>query len=153
MFNFNNGFYSLRQGMDGLRLYQNNKGNYNQFFGEIHGWDFSFISNQAIEQNGFVPIKVFDNIEMNSDVYQTESPRKLLDKCPINFIEISNEYQKGKVSGNKLNMKKKFRVWRGILPRNEGTRQRIRNPWAMIRLGWEPPEFEEPSKEAIIHEV
>ena len=33
-------------------------------------------------------------------------------------------------------MRKKFRIWRGVIPRNSGTRERIRNPWASISLGF-----------------
>lgn len=57
----------------------------------------------------------------------------------MNFIEVDNEYQhSGKVPLDSKNMRKKFRIWRSLIPRNKGTRQRIRNPWSMITLGWTP---------------
>lgn len=151
MFNFDNGFYSLRDSGDGVILYQNNAGKYNDFFGEIKGWNISFISNDSPTIT-----KIFDTVELMADHYDGGDtiPR---DDCPINYIQINNEYQdSGIVKVDNTNMKRKFRIWRGLLPRHKGSMQRIRNPWSMITLGWNPESTEvteENTRNAIIHDV
>lgn len=152
MFNFADGFYSLRHDGANLKLYQNNVGNYNNFYGTPKGWSFSFISNQ----NPTIT-KIFDTIELRTDHYQATDSEQPLNSCPMNYIEVSNEYQHSDtVLLDNINMRKKFRVWRGLLPRNKGTRQRIRNPWSMITLGWKPLKDIQPGdtgRKAIIHDV
>lgn len=70
-------------------------------------------------------------------------------------MEVSNEYQDSYACLNpesgkqKLDMKKKFRVWRGLVPRNNGTIQRIRNLWSMITLGRKPGD----NDKVVIHDV
>lgn len=133
MFNFSDGFYSLRCVDGSTKLYQNNVGAYNQFYGDTKGWSLSFISND----NPTIT-KIFDTVELRTDHYWTYGVTGLSNSCPFNYIEVENEYQRtGKVS-DALDAKKKFRVWRALIPRNQGTRQRIRNPWANITIGWEP---------------
>lgn len=167
MFNFNDGFYSLREDGNTVKLYQNNIGDYNNFFGEIKGWDISFISNQ----NPTIT-KIFDTIELRTDCYWTYVTEQLLNKFPFNIIEADNEYQHtGKIRLTKNMTKKKFRVWRCLIPRSSKVasaqsngsdidrhygRARIRNPWTMIKLGWEPTHNEQPGEltnKAIIHDI
>ena len=153
MFNFADGFYSLRHDNNGnLSLYQNNVGDYNNFYGTTKGWSFSFISNQSPTLT-----KILDTIDLRTDHYWTHGTEQLLNSCPMNFIEVDNEYQHSDtVLLDNKNMRKKFRVWRGLLPRNKGTRQRIRNPWSMITLGWTPINTEQPgdnTKKAVVHDV
>lgn len=153
MFNIIDGFYSLRQdGNDSLKLYQNNMEDYNNFYGTIKGWDFSFISNQDPTLT-----KIFDTVELRTDHYWAFGTTQLLNSCPMNFIEVDNEYQhSGKVPLDNKNIRKKFRIWRSLIPRNKGTRQRIRNPWSMITLGWAPNDTRQTgdnTKKAIIHDV
>lgn len=153
MFNFADGFYSLRHDSNGnLSLYQNNVGDYNNFYGTTKGWSFSFISNQNPTLT-----KIFDTIDLRTDHYWTHGTEQLLNSCPMNFIEVDNEYQHSDtVLLDNKNMRKKFRVWRGLIPRNKGTRQRIRNPWSMITLGWTPINTEQPgdnTKKAVVHDV
>ena len=135
MFNFGDGFYSLKNNGGGnLELYQNNIGDYNNFYGNIKGWSFSFISNQNPTLT-----KIFDTVDLRADHYLINESEQLLNSCPINFMEVNNEYQdSGIIPLNSKSIRKKFRIWRGLLPRNKSTRQRIRNPWSMITLGWTP---------------
>lgn len=152
MFNFADGFYSLRETDGNVKLYQNNVGDYNDFYGTPKGWSFSFISNQNPTFT-----KIFDTIDLRTDHYWTYGTEQLLNSCPMNYMEVDNEYQhSGTVLLDSRNMRKKFRVWRGLLPRNKGTRQRIRNPWSMITLGWNPLETTQPgdnTKKAVVHDV
>ena len=148
MFNFADNFCSLKNEGNKIKLFLNNKGDYNNFFGKIKGWDFSFISNDNPTYT-----KIFDTIELRADHY---NKAELLNSCPINFMRISNEYQDSDdVYLDSKNMRKKFRVWRGLLPRNKNTRQRIRNPWSMITLGWVPiiPIGGSRTAKAVIHDV
>ena len=148
MFNFADGFYSLRETDGNVKLYQNNVGDYNNFYGSVKGWDFSFISNQNPTLT-----KIFDTIELRADRYNggTLVGDKYLTKSqpgqPFNFIRVNNEYQDTRwYDNNELhdvmfdysNLRKKFRVWRGLIPRNHSTRQRIRNTWTEVTLGWTP---------------
>lgn len=157
MFNFSNGFYSLKPVDNTLKLYENNSGKYNDFYGEFKGWDFSFISNQ----NPTVT-KVFDTIELRADHYSSsESTNPELGSCPVNFIDMDNEYQHSDNPDDnddrvRYSMKSKFRIWRGLLPRNWGTRQRFRNPWSMVTLGFKrlkDTSPEELTNKAIVHDV
>ncbi len=152
MFNFADGFYSLRENDGTVKLYQNNVGEYNNFYGNIKGWDFSFISNQNPTLT-----KIFDTVELRADHYQNDTIEQLLNSCPFNYIKVDNEYQHSNIVHlNNENMRKKFRVWRGLIPRNKGTRQRFRNPWSMITLGWNPVSTEQSSSntnKAVVHDV
>lgn len=152
MFNFADGFYSLRETDGNVKLYENNAGYHNNFYGTPKGWSFSFISNQNPTFT-----KIFDTIDLRTDHYWTYGTEQLLNSCPMNYMEVDNEYQhSGTVLLDSRNMRKKFRVWRGLLPRNKGTRQRIRNPWSMITLGWNPLETTQPgdnTKKAVVHDV
>lgn len=152
MFNFADGFYSLRETDGNVKLYQNNVGDYNDFYGTPKGWSFSFISNQNPTLT-----KIFDTIDLRTDHYWTYDTEQLLNSCPMNYMEVDNEYQhSGTVLLDSRNMRKKFRVWRGLLPRNKDTRQRIRNPWSMITLGWNPLNTTQPgdnTKKAVVHDV
>lgn len=158
MFNFDNGFFSLKHDSEGnTLLYENNVGDYNNFYGTTKGWSFSFISNQDPTFT-----KIFDTIDLRTDHYWTYGTTRLLNTCPVSYIQADNEYQhSGTVPVDSRNMRKKFRIWRGLLPRNEGTRQRMRNPWTMITLGWEPVKVTPGTavisgtnnKKAVVHDV
>ena len=126
MFNYNNDFYSLLNDTDITKIYVNNKGNYNSFYDKYKDWYISFISN---DNPTFT--KVFDNIELRADIYNENN--SLLNICPVNFIEASNEYQQS-LPKESYDFKKKFRIWRGLIPRAEN-RNRIVNPWAKITIG------------------
>lgn len=157
MFNFADGFYSLRETDGNVKLYENNAGYHNNFYGTLKGWSFSFISNQDPTFT-----KIFDTIDLRTDHYWTYGTTGLLNTCPISYIQADNEYQhSGTVPVDSRNMRKKFRVWRGLIPRNGGTRQRMRNPWTMITLGWEPVKATPDTtviigtnnKKAVVHDV
>ena len=157
MFNYLDGFYSLN---NDLKLYRNNAGDYNNFYGRTKGWDFSFISNDNPTYT-----KVFDTIEARADSYDkaneeyklTEGDFTMRDKDrntyikPFSFIEVSNEYQESKADFNDSTLRKKFRIWRGTIPRAIGTRQRIVNPWTMITLGCTSQEAG--NRKTMVHDV
>lgn len=146
MLPFNSTFISLRSGASRTLLWENFKGPYNTFFNNTKDWDLSFISNDNANYT-----KIFDTIELRTDVLNGNLP--VSNKCPINFIQVSNEYQDTGLVTDKLDMKKKFRIWRGLIPRHEGTRQRIRNPWANITIGWKHELDDIKTNRAIIHDI
>lgn len=160
MFNLEDKFYSLKQDGTSLKLYLNNAGKYNWFYGSHKPWYISFISND----NPFYT-KVFDTIELRADVYDSGT---LLSDCPIKYISVNNEYQEGAESIDSHNARKKFRVWRCNIPRSNEVgkmekhfeqkgddiqrnygRARIRNPWAQITIG----NNEETPTNVVIHDV
>lgn len=173
MFNFDTGFYSLKSTYDidesKTVLYQNNVGEYNNFYGEYKGWDFSFISN-----DNPLNVKIFDTVELRADEYRNGSLRNTF---PLHYIDVENEYQKtGAVQWSNKTVRKKFRTWRWVIPRcsrvaypygnhfqqygsdidraiNNG-RSRIRNQWTKITLGWTPTKYDADNiKKAVIHDV
>lgn len=150
MFNLEGQSYSLYQDLANrgtLSLYKNFEGDYNYFFNKYKGWSFSFIANENPTYT-----KVFDTIDLRTDLYNEKGDLK--NSCPINFLRISNEYQdSSQITVDAKNMRKKFRVWRGIIPRNSGTRERIRNPWAKITLGYNPAPDASNNNKAIVHDV
>lgn len=145
MFNYDNGFYSLRESDGNVKLYQNNVGKYNSFYGVNMPFSISFISNSDP-----LNTKIFDTVELRADSYYNNL---LTSKVPFSSIKAENEYQKSNVcrfADNKGSVKKKFRVWRMNIPRSSKVasrtmdrsdivrdtlcRARIRNPWTMITL-------------------
>lgn len=148
MFNIGTEFYCFNSNSN--FIYQMFKGDYNKFFGNTVGYDFTFISNGKSNggQDYSAINKVFDNIEFRGDIL--DDANQTTAECPINYIRIFNEYQdSGKVLFDNKTMRQKFRVWRGLLPRHKNSRSRIRNPWAKITLGNDNPE----TSKAIIHDV
>lgn len=145
MFNYDDGFYSLRESDGNVKLYQNNVGKYNSFYGVNMPFSISFISNSDP-----LNTKIFDTVELRADSYYNDL---LTSKVPFSSIKAENEYQKSNVcrfADNKESVKKKFRVWRMNIPRSSKVasrtmdrsdivrdtlcRARIRNPWTMITL-------------------
>lgn len=134
MFNYGDRFYSFN---GCLNLYRNNDGRYNEFYGMPEPWYISFISNE-----NSIYTKIFDTVDVRMDILNSND--RLPEGrpfSPVNYIEVCNEYQEGYsktpayTTLRNKNMMNKFRIWRCNIPRNNGTRQRIRNPWAMITLG------------------
>lgn len=143
-------------------LYKMFAGNYNNFFGEIKPYDITFVSNGVSNDKNLSTFeKIFTNLEAITDYWKvrirdTENKdlsvedEYPLNKFSFNKIKVWNEYQDTKeVELQRLaspsNLKKKFRLWRIQLPRNKkfdinnnykmtGLIDRIRNPWAKIKL-------------------
>lgn len=166
MFPINSRFYSLADDnipyelpdgtMDGagkLAIFENFTGDgYNNIFNLPRPFEFSFISNI-----GSITPKIFNTIEFRTDLYNdtigTIEPNLIEDNPiykgfnhttqsgkPINYIRVTNEYQDtGVVNLDDKNFRKKFRIWRVLIPRNKGSRDRILNPWCKITLGNDKP--------------
>lgn len=162
MFPHKSRFYSIAPDPDGIMtLWENfpsDSDSYNNIFGVPRDYGFSFISND----NPAIT-KIFDTIEMRADCYIPNGNRDdnfgLLGGNlthvnqtgkPFNIIRVDDEYQDtGEVVLDDTNMRKKFRVWRALIPRKKGSRERIRNPWAKITLGMKNPD----TKMTILHDL
>lgn len=135
MFPIDNSFYSLTSSDGTTKLWENFKGNYNQFFDEIKLPRFTYICNEDVSYT-----KIFDTIEYRADVYNKEG--LLIHNKSFDWIKAANEYQdtgektlsQARRTINDISLRKKFRVWRGQIPRQG--RERIRNPWTSISLGF-----------------
>lgn len=155
-------FYSIASDPDGLMTLWENfpsfSDSYNNIFGVVRDYGFSFISND----NPTIT-KIFDTIEMRADCYIPNNDRDdnfglLGDDLthvnqtgkPFNLIRVDNEYQDtGEIMLNDATMRKKFRIWRALIPRKKDSRERIRNPWAKITLAMKNPD----TKLTILHDL
>lgn len=160
----NNLYYDGSISQTNLFVYDMWKGKYNEFFGyrvqdpetdniSYHSYykpfDFTFISNQE-----GVLDKTFTNLETRVDF--KDNSGKVLHRQFFDYIQAWNEYQDTGVTQvnnphysasshfSQAGLKKKFRIWRIDIPRafdienNRRTLQRMRNTWAMIKLGMNP---------------
>lgn len=83
--------------------------------------------------------KIFNNIEYRADCFYDDNTY-WYDHMAFDRLEVKNEYQSNSVSlkfnriGNS-NVKKKFRTWNLLIPRDsKNNRDRMRNPWLNIML-------------------
>lgn len=159
LFPFKDKYMSLAlNNKDNLSLWENFKGDYNSFYGNTIMPEFTYICND----NPTIT-KIFDTIEYTSDIYDKDGELQTFKS--FDWIESYNEYQdtgKKKLEqkrvltlGNNLNVgknsKKKFRIWRALVPR-EG-RQRMRNPWTAITLGFNKKDTDEDFFKLILHNI
>lgn len=135
MFPVGNDFFSITNSSNSTSLWENFKGDYNFFFDEFKAPRFTYICNEDAAYT-----KIFDTIEYRADVYDKDG--NLVSNRSFDWIRAANEYQntgrknlsQSRRIFNDISLRKKFRVWRSQIPR-EG-RERIRNPWASISLGF-----------------
>ena len=125
-----NGQYFITTNPNLKSLYRQYAGNYNNFYGI--NYPSYIILNVNPEANLDT---VFDNIMYKSEVYlnDIDQPDKTL-----TGVRLYNEYQDSGLIpltvGRNSNLRRKFRDWNAILPRNQGSRERIRNPWVKLLL-------------------
>lgn len=111
-------------------LYEQYKGEYNVFFEESHPSYVILQVNPSVDMDS-----IFHNIFYRSEIYldDIDQPDKTL-----THIDAYNEYQKtGRILltvGRNGNIRRKFRQWRADIPREAGTRNKLRNPWIYLKL-------------------
>lgn len=137
MFNYMDKFYAINQYTDKSRVINKNKlweingGDYNMFYGEFKPYYVTIVANQD------EPIdKIFNTIEYRADV---KRDGVLMPNETFTQLDVWNEYQHGTLElvnkiGHPSSLKRKFRVWRANIPRDNGNRNRIRNTWAYVKL-------------------
>lgn len=120
-------------------IYKHNAGDYNIFYDNYYDFYTRVIVNKDPLQD-----KIFNNIEFRSDIYRNDEPIKYTsDDIPISYLEVSNEYQYGKIdfTESPKDLKRKFRIWRANIPRDQKNyiwgkpQDRIRNPWIDLTIG------------------
>lgn len=120
-------------------LYKQNAIDNTNIYGNDKEYSLTVISNAE-------PVldKIYSNIEFRGDSFGKDDKGKtkfLPITCPFNKIKVWNEYQNtgdidlSFIKGRPSNLKQKFRIWRINVPRDgENKKDRIRNPWAYIKL-------------------
>lgn len=127
------------------KIYQQNNGEYNNFYGDNSKSTITLMINPEADMD-----TVFDNIMFKSEVYINDIDQPA---STLTALRLYNEYQDSGivplVFGRDKNLRRKFRDWNAILPRNQGTRERIRNPWVYLTL-----EFNNTTnKKLILHDI
>lgn len=114
---------------------KNSYGSY-KFFDEYKPLEIELIANPTP-----VTDKTFTNITYRADVFDNND--KYLNQETFNKLRVTTEYQDTEEINlvnedyKPSNLKKKFRIWGIDIPRNQGTRDRIRNPWCHIFLKYD----------------
>ena len=127
-FNMKDKLFSIKNN----NIWQHNEGDYNMFYGRFKPYYVTIISNSNPNMD-----KIYNTIEFRADSWDNNN---LLSYNTFDTLEVWNEYQKGELcldfkQGLPSSLKKKFRVWRANIPRdNHNMRDRIRNTWAYIKL-------------------
>lgn len=132
----NNKLWELFKGTD------NNKPSYCKLFNVDKSYEITYRING---QDGATNNKIFDYIEYKgdiiednkaaTDIYGTNGKRYEGQERLFDEINVQNEYQDTDDVGlNGGNTRKKFRVWRTTIPRNNNSRTRISNPWILLKL-------------------
>lgn len=126
----NKGDILLTTSPDNHKLYTHFEGNYNEFYGEYHPSTITLMINPEADVDC-----VFNNIEYKSEAYIDDVDQPL---STLTHMEAWNEYQNtGRVElvlGRNSNLRRKFRKWSAIIARNQGGRDRMRNPWLFLKL-------------------
>lgn len=126
----NKGDIFITTSPDNNKLYTQGEGNYNEFYGQYHPSTITLLINPEADMDC-----VFNNIEYKSEAYinGVDQPGSTL-----THMTAWNEYQNtGRVQlilGRNSNLRRKFRKWKAIIARNQGTRDRMRNPWLFLKL-------------------
>lgn len=92
-----------------------------------NGGVIEFIANPEFDAD-----KIFDTVEFNTDDTGRQLKHKVNEQVPFNVITVTNDYQSVNSIFTQMTLRKKFRTWRGQLPRMN--RNRIRGMWTKIRL-------------------
>ena len=141
MFNVVDDFYCIKSNY----ISQMYAGDYNYFFGDYKGFDFTFVSNGRGQQDLSTLDKIYSNINYRADKWSDKLDSILSSESPFDYVRLWNEYQDtGEVllqvkQGKPSVQKKKFRVWRIQIPRDaHNRRDRIRNTWCKVKMGSAP---------------
>jgi hypothetical protein len=139
----NRGFHFLTTYYDNNQIYKHFEGDYNRFY------DFYYPSSITLNVNPEADKDcVFDNINFKSDV--TLNNIDQVDQT-ITHIQAYNDYQDSTliplVVGRNNNLRRKFRDWNALIPREN--RNRIRAPYIKLKL-----QFDNQSNyKMILHDV
>ena len=158
--NVNNLGIFFRTSEERTTIWLEHDGDYNIFFDNDFNHYITFIANPNSHTD-----KIYDTLEFRSDMFDNND--NYLSDDTFDYIRVWNEYQDTKLVPLNLrgginsygedinipsNLKKKFRTWRVQIPRDtkdeEHKRNRIRNPWAYIKL-----EKNKPKCKHVVHDI
>lgn len=126
----NKGDVLLTTHPDDNKLYEHYSGDYNIFYDKYHPSYITILINPNANLDC-----VFNNFSYKSECYIDDIDKP---NDTLTHYQAWNEYQNtGRVQlvlGRDKNLRRKFRDWSAIIGRNEGTRDRMRNPWLFLKL-------------------
>ena len=128
------------------KAWLHNEGEYNMFFNKYCPFYTTVIANPDMSMD-----KIFNTLEFRADSWNGST----LLNTTFDTLTTWNEYQKGtstlnNILGRPSELKKKFRIWRANIPRDESNgRDRMRNPWLYIKLSMEG----ENTNKTILHDM
>lgn len=109
-------------------LYKHFEGEYNKFYGVYYPSYVILNVNPESDKDC-----IFNNISYKSEAYinNVDQPSTTLSK-----VQLYNEYQDSGLVPLVVNnnLSRKFRQWKVTLPRQQNSRDRIRNPWVFLKL-------------------
>ena len=106
---------------------------YSTFFGNTKDYWMTLVCDGQTDKGSAFPAdKVFNNVEYRADIYNLDGTNTNYSKTVFNKQHVWNGYQDSQECN--LDGIRKFNTWRVQLPRNYGTRDRIRNPFCYIKL-------------------
>lgn len=129
------------------KIWLHNGGDYNMYYGKYRPFYTTVIVNPDITKD-----KTFNTLEFRSDSWNYNN--ELLDTT-FDTLKVWNEYQSGSVGllgepGKPSPIKRKFRMWRVNIPRDEcNNRDRMRNPWLYVKLSREDENIDK----TILHDM
>ena len=135
------GFKFMTIDSDRSKIWQQYKGEYNNFYGTTYDTKITLIVNPEDVDS------IFNNLNWKSEMVdpnQSEHPDTILNadihNKTLNFFRTYNEYQdtgeKELILNN--NLSRKFRQWNATIPRNQGTLDRMRGNWVYLDLIYRP---------------
>lgn len=128
------------------KVWLHNEGEYNMYFNKYQPFYTTIIANPNMAVD-----KIFNNLEFRADSWQGTT----LLNTTFDTLTTWNEYQRGVstlsgILGRPSELKRKFRIWRTNIPRDESNRRdRMRNPWLYIKLSME----RENTNKTILHDM
>lgn len=156
MFRWDNKFLSIFSENNSTEIYEQNVGQYNQFYGKPKVSSYiDYIVNPEMSRD-----KIFNNIEFRADAFSIENGdyTKYVPNRTLDHIHVRNEFQDtGDVALKQYkNLQKKFRIWRAYIPRDVKEVEnyklnRIRNPWIKMKLSYTPTEEED--NKLVLHDL
>lgn len=126
----NKGDKMFTSGPDSFTLWEHFKGVHNNFYGTQY--DSEIVFNAAPKQGDGE--YTFNNIGYKMEMKDTSGKDML--NTTFSSVQVWNEYQdtgERKLELRK-NLRRKNRSWNLTLPRSKGSKDRIKSPWAFIRL-------------------
>lgn len=117
------------------QMYRHNKGEYNNYYGENKPTKVTLLINPEADLS-----IVVNNIAFKSEAYLNSVDQP---NTTLTHIRAYNEYQDSGLvpltTNRRGNIKRLFREWNAQVPRDEGKRDRIRNPWTYLELTFDNP--------------